>query len=72
MKIAEIKTALISKIDQSNDEELMQYFYALLTDDVKSISDYPEEIRQSIQKALHESKNDQITPHEEVMKKYKS
>jgi len=71
MEIAEIKLVLKSKIDQSNDNELIQYIYSLLTSDSQTIRDYPDEINQSIQTAREESLNNQVTPHEVILKKYK-
>ncbi|MFP4018164.1 MAG: hypothetical protein ACLFUH_02855 [Bacteroidales bacterium] len=75
MDVTELRADLHNMIDKISDRNILKAVRTLLSEKVATKADWwdtiSQEEREEIEQGLSESDRDEVTPHEEVMKKYK-
>ena len=76
METIELKSDLISLIEEIENETLLKAIYVMITHKPVSSSkvvkwaDLPVALKEEIEEGLEQAENGEVIPHEEVMKKY--
>lgn len=75
MDVAELRAELHSMIDKISDRNVLNALRTLLADKTSAKADWWETIsqeeREEIEQGLSEAEKGEVTPHEQVMEKYK-
>jgi len=75
MDVTELKADLHNMIDKISDRNILKALRTLLSEKAATEDDWwdtiSQEEREEIEQGLSEADNGEVTPHEEVMKKYK-
>jgi hypothetical protein len=72
MNIAVTKVELAKQLLTTNNTSLINQIKALFeTQDVDLWDEMPDEIKQSVERAIKQADNEELKSHDEVMKKYK-
>jgi predicted transcriptional regulator len=72
MKPSKKQAELAKKILETEDKQIINYIQAIFdTNSACFEEEAPEYIKQSIERGLKDIEEGRVTPHEEVMKKYR-
>jgi predicted transcriptional regulator len=75
MDVTELRADLHNMIDKISDRNILKALRTLLSEKAATKADWwdtiSKEEREEIEQGLSEAEKEEITPHEEVMKKYK-
>ncbi len=75
MDVTELRADLHNMIDKISDRNILKALRTLLSEKVATKADWwdtiSQEEREEIEQGLSEADRGEVTPHEEVMKKYK-
>ncbi|MFP3860389.1 MAG: hypothetical protein ACLFUW_06165 [Bacteroidales bacterium] len=75
MDVTELRADLHNMIDKISDRNILKAVRTLLSEKVATKADWwdtiSQEEREEIEQGLSEADRGEVTPHEEVMKKYK-
>jgi predicted transcriptional regulator len=72
MSLATTKLQLVQRLLETEDKDVIKYIKALFDSHEGSWYDeLPDAVKKSVDKGLEDAKNGKLTPHKEVMKKYR-
>jgi len=75
MDVTELRADLHNLIDKISDKNILKALRTLLSEKAEAKADWwdtiSQEEQEEIEQGLSEAERGQVTPHEEVMKKYK-